>query len=153
MSLFFGGINGGGVKNPKAAEALRKAAQRETAGVVYWDKYPEDVQTVLTDFSEIFQFPAEAIPAGKTGVADWIKDLRAVQRACNGTGVRAVMTEIREMAKKGEWTVARPGSLLKSVPLAIKTIKAAEQPQPPSPNGAWTAEELKAKMEEAQNER
>lgn len=153
MALFFGGMKHGKVKNQKAAEALEKAAQKEMAGVVYWDKYPEDVQTVLTDFSEIFQFPREAIPTGKIAVADWIKDLRAVKTACNGTGAREVMEEIKAMAKKGEWTVARPGSLLKSIPLAIKTIKAAEQPtQPASPNGAWTAAELKAQMEE-RNER
>lgn len=151
MSLFFGGgQQGGKVKNGRAAAALEKAAQRETAGGVYWDKYPEDVQETLTAFFEIFQFPPEAIPNYKTGVGDWVKDLRQVQAACNGTGVRAVMAEVRNMATRGEWTVARPGSLIKSIPVAIKTIKAAEQPATPatvSPNGAWTAAELKAQME------
>ena len=150
MSLFFGGLKGK-VKNERAAKALNDAAQRETAGIVVWDSYPADVQDLLTVFSDVFQFPREAIPTGKSVSGDWIRDLRQFQTLCNGTGARAVMEEIRKMAKKGEWTVARPGSLLKSVPLAIRTIKAEEEPQPTSqpasPNGAWTAEELKKAME------
>jgi hypothetical protein len=94
-------------------EAAAKANDPEIIMAGKVRQFPEDVQDTLTELIRLYRWPVGAIPDpprnGKGGkYAQWIKELREIDKITAGHGVEALEMSVRACR---DITVSHPGAM------------------------------------------
>lgn len=149
------GLLGGEVKNPRAAAALEKAAQRQTNGLDL-SNWPEDVRPWLEAVSNLWGLIPPVKPNKSGGqFATWIKELRALQQACRDSLNVLYLVHADFMADsvkigRAPFTVARPQALVNSAAAKVAWLSQQQAQQITQTQGPDLTEFLAQQEKEKQ---